>query len=248
MTIVDSKRAGCLAFIWAVLCLTLSCGIALAENAERLGTIASVDIKAERMIDVGYVLSRELQIPVCIEESRLAGMRGADSYQQQGELNAAVSYSLVATNLPIEAILDQFVQAYPDYEWEYDRTNHIANVFPKESAPAGWRVKDVEIAAQTVEEVLFRHDVLGLREHGIAFNPGRGNWDWLRAAGVTVNCTDIPLRRVLNGICVDLGEPRYWVINEIERPSVLRDGTGREVRYELMFRRYRKGASGSGPR
>lgn len=198
-----------------------------------------VDIKAERISDIADGLSRLFQVPICAEESRWFD-RNEDSLEYRQELKAkrTVGMELAVTNAPLSAVLDHFIKKYPEYQWEYDNTNRVINLYPKQNAPASWLVENINVTTQTVEYILFLNDFLALKDRGIGFYPDRGINSWMKSRSVSLKGQSICVRNVLNHICRQLPELRYWVIRELEKPGFLWDRTGRMVLYDLKIRPY----------
>lgn len=203
------------------------------DALKRTGT---VDINVNRVSEVACALSRIFQEPVCIEESRWFGREG-ESVQRtkELELKRTTGFEIVASHASLESVLEQFVQKYPEYQWVYDKTNRVINLFPRYNAPADWNIERVNIATQSLAAILFEADVLDLKDHEIRFDPGRGNLAWMKSESVTIHGEHLRLRNVLNQISRQLPEPRYWVMQEIKKPGILWDGTGRVVLYELKL-------------
>ncbi len=222
--------------LFSLLLVWSSASAETSGDEDVLKRTGTVDIDVKRVSEVACALSRIFQEPVCIEESRWFGREG-ESVQRakELELKRATGFEIVASNAPLESVLEQFVQKYSEYQWVHDKTNRVINLFPRSNASADWNIERVNIATQSIETILFEADVLGLKDHGIRFDPGRGNLAWMKSKSVTIQGEHCRLRNVLNQLSRQLPEPRYWVMQEIKKPGILWDGTGRVVLYELKL-------------
>ena len=213
-------------------------GIAGDVNVDH---VRSVEIKAERLSELADLLSRIYQFPVCAEEARwFESHDDPPEVLRALEARRAKGFDIAITNAPLQRTLDLLVKQENVYTWNLDASNGVVNLYPIRNAPADWYVPEIYVQTQSVERLLFITDTLGLRNEGISFEPDRGNWAWMKTNTITLNTQGATLRDVLNSICAQLSEPRYWTISEVKDGSTFWDGTMRPVKYSLKFRLYQK--------
>lgn len=235
------KKSGCGVVGFCFVIVMFGIYVAKGQGWEKTEVISSVDFKVSRISDVADLLSRAFQIPVCVEESRWFAREG-DSEERGKEFEAKrkAGYEIVATNSSIETILNQFVQRYAEYQWTFYRKNRVVNLFPRNIPAADWNVNHVNITSQSIEGLMITADVIGLRDRGIRFQPGRGNLSWVKTMSITVKGDNECVRNLLNEISCQLPEPRYWVIRELKRPGIPWEGARCEQFYDLQFLPYVK--------
>jgi len=202
--------------------------------------VQSAQIKTARLSGFADKISRLYRIPVCTEEGRWFDWHDDSSeFLQILESRRCKGIELVITNAPLQGVLDQFVQQQNEYLWRRDTSNGIVNLYPVHNAPADWQVPSISVQTQSIERLLLLSDPFGLRDKGIAFQPDRGEWSWMKENTITLNTQGLALRDVLNRICTQLSENRYWRISEMKPGLTFWDGTKRPVKYSLKFRLYR---------
>ncbi len=202
--------------------------------------VKSAQIKTARLYEFADKISRLYRIPVCTEEGRWFDWHDDSSqFLQILESRRSKGIELVITNAPLQGVLDQFVQQQDEYLWHRDMSNGVVNLFPIHNAPADWQVPSISVQTQSIERLLFFSDTFGLKDKGIAFQPDRGDWSWMQENIITLNTQGLALRDVLNHICTQLPETRYWTISEVKPGPAFWDGTKRPVKYSLKFRLYR---------
>ena len=241
-------------FVLLVSALAVLSGLASQPEESALFKRRNVAIKAPRIAQLVNELSREFSVPVCVEETRWFAAENASTDDRQIlTQKRARGFDLVATNSTLKSILDLFVIDNPEYMWEFDTAANVVNLYPKEGAVTSRLVEIVAITNQTIEQMFWfetvklpdqsikrgalKDDPLHFRNLGILFAPSWGNHSW---AQEKLNLTggQISVRRVLNQICNQLSNPRYWIIEEIEKPITLRGNSEQEnraIRYHMRF-------------
>lgn len=232
-----NKRLNLFGIIQAVVLMTLP-NLSLSGDVFT-NDIRSVEVKVERLSELGDALSRIYRLPVCTEETRWFARQDYSPQLLNGlEKRRATGIEISITDAPLQRTLDQFIKQDDAYSWQFDASNGVVNLYPVQNAVADWYVPAISVQTQSVERLLFLADPLGLRDQGISFDPDRGNWSWMERNSITINTQGASLRDVLNSICAQLGESMNWTISEV-KGGVFWDGTGRPVKYSLRFRRYR---------
>ena len=185
------------------------------------------EIENARLREVGQKLIDSYRASVCLEEARMFAVDG-DTEEKVRELEERRKrgITLKLKNATLRQALDKLIEVEPVYIWEFDEKTRHFNVFPKEEAPLGWKIGNVDFKDKTLNEALLHEDLLGLEKHGVEYLPpfsSNGRWD---RAKMSFKAADITARDALNRICVeyarDFDREIRWTLYETGRDGLLR--------------------------
>ncbi len=174
---------------------------------------ADFAVERARITDVARELSRAHQISISVEEGRWFDREGdTDTKVEELERKRSVGFTFKLSQATVEDVLNRLTTIDPDYAWERDKATGIVNIYPRENAPLGWKIKNLAFEDKTIREIFILNDLLGLKKHRIQFFPGRGNLTWLDTQ-TSLNADNITARQALNQLCKQLN--MRWELFEL---------------------------------
>lgn len=177
---------------------SLLCYQGFAESALQKST--NVVVESQTLLEVGRTLSRERAygIVICVEEAT----------------NAAPRFSFAATNVSLQAVMNNVKSTATNYDWCYDEKTDVVNIYPVEGSMLDWTIEEIDIEARSVADVFVQGDLLKLSEHGITFDSGRGNMRWLQTP-ITLKAKGLTARQALNMMCTQLPFKTRWELQRV---------------------------------
>lgn len=166
------------------------------SRAQICDMTTNIVVQAQPLWQVGHKISRLYNIRVCTEAST------------DGPL---LTFDLQSATL--ERVLHEITLSYTNYVWEYDNVTESLDIYPADASRTSWVLESLDLVNVALADLLKSDSTLGLNEHGINFDPGRGNLEWLETH-VTVQGKRLTARQVLNVLCAQLPFRAHWEIRK----------------------------------
>ena len=197
--------------------LLLSCVTAVllfnaAANGQILESkISEFSMNSEEMTQVSVKLARISHVSICLEEAGWA-------IQKQGPRPVPKprhsSITLNFKDVTLKELLTKLVELAPEYTWAFDEAEQVVNIYPKKDPPLGWVIESISFKDKPLQRILMDEDLLGLKNHGIAFDIGWGNQSWGRAP-VSLVGSNMIARNVFNRLCNKLPFKACWTVSAV---------------------------------
>jgi hypothetical protein len=138
------------------------------KKIEKEKIIADFEVENKRIDDIINSISETYQVCIGSEMSPLNVNNNIppEKVQQWIELRGK-RFTFKMENADVKQVLDKLIEIAPEYTSKIDEKTRIINIYPKENAPLGWFISQIDLKDKTLQQILVDEDLLGFKKHNI---------------------------------------------------------------------------------